>query len=698
MAYDRKQLEEDILENLNKYSDRGIKAVFGEKNTVITIEDTGMTAYLSNTDKASLWDEEIADRMISNMDKIHKEIERFYEYNVGRGANMKCVPSDSENMSLKINIDGNRELSYDLFEENLTVLNERQKMGIMRDELNAVRKEESFERTVRRITRNAEEKGISEEDVKGQIYELMKKFEIVDKAKTEVKSDEEVDWDKVGDTHDVDNPSDVSEVPVKTEVKEAYTKILQKFSDNSMKKELKDIMIKNDNFSKESSVMATKLYDKLEEDLEPLSGTYIGTIAITEDIDRFTLQNITDNGMKLGIATLSEDLSKSFSNDMREYLSLIQKNDKTNADIDMLDSNKISRMITRNPLEEGKTSIFQVYAEDFLKNNLSIEKIENGEIAKYTGGRDDRAVAIVPLKDNTDFEMTFNLLNDTMKKLPDDVTEKTVRAVMDNNTAYEYTSRTSRNEKEGIYSNTDSITAIEDESFATMYVTRNGNPTRTFNTNDNEFMKITVKPLTKLRDEFEKDIRENSGKIVPDDIIVIQDKQNNATVIHDVPNEAIHCINNETLDKLSVKYDGSRKNQAAQKYLDTYLEGNIRGLDDAINIALACDGKTSVVLKPSDTENLEKNPVMEKVMKNDVYKSLITGNNTTTINIVLYEKNGQDMVRINDGNIVQHTNPEAMSDVKYADNIGKLEKMIDKITESTKEYIEKQKNVENIDK
>ena len=698
MAYDRKQLEEDILENLNKYSDRGIKAVFGEKNTVITIEDTGMTAYLSNTDKASLWDEEIADRMISNMDKIHKEIERFYEYNVGRGANMKCVPSDSENMSLKINIDGERELSYDLFEENLTVLNERQKMGIMRDELNAAKKEKSFERTVRRITRNAEEKGMNEEDIKEQIYELMKKFEIVDKAKTEIKSDEEVDWDKVGDMHDVENPSDISEVPVKSEVKEEYTKILQKFSDTSMKKELKDIMVKNDNFSKESSVTATKLYDKLEEDLEPLSGTYIGTITITEDIDRFTLQNITDNGMKLGIATLSEDLSKSFSNDMREYLALIQKNDKTNADIDMLDSNKISRMITRNPLEEGKTSIFQAYAEDFLKNNLSIEKIENGEIAKYTGGRDDRAVAIVPLKDNTDFEMTFNLLNDTMKKLPDDVTEKTVRAVMDNNTAYEYTSRTSRNAKEGVYSNTDSITAIEDESFATMYVTRNGNPTRTFNTNDNEFMKVTVKPLTKLRDEFEKDIRENSGKIIPDDIIIIQDRQNNATVIHDVPNEAIHCINNETLDKLSVKYDGSRKNQVAQKYLDTILEGNIRGLDDAINIALACDGKTSVVLKPSDTENLEKNPVMEKVMKNDIYKSLITGSNTTTINIVLNEKNGQDMVRMNDGDIVQHTNPEALSDVKYADNIGKLEKMIDKITESTKEYIEKQKNVENIDK
>ena len=85
-------------------------------------------------------------------------------------------------------------------------------------------------------------------------------------------------------------------------------------------------------------------------------------------------------------------------------------------------------------------------------------------------------------------------------------------------------------------------------------------------------------------------------------------------------------------------------------------------------------------------------------MKNDIYKSLITGSNTTTINIVLNEKNGQDMVRMNDGDIVQHTNPEALSDVKYADNIGKLEKMIDKITESTKEYIEKQKNVENIEK
>ena len=159
-----------------------------KKNTIIELQNTGMTAYLSDTDKASLWNEEICDRMVSNMYKINNEIEKFYSLNVGREPVIKYLPENSENMSLKISLDGKREFSYDLLSENIEVLNERQKMGIMRDEINEARKEESLERTVRRISRNAEEKGVTEEEVKNQIYEVFKKYEAVEKARVDSKN------------------------------------------------------------------------------------------------------------------------------------------------------------------------------------------------------------------------------------------------------------------------------------------------------------------------------------------------------------------------------------------------------------------------------------------------------------------------------------------------------------------------------
>ena len=695
MAYDKKMLEEDIIANLSKY-DNEITVTFEEKNTIIELQNTGMTAYLSDTDKASLWNEEICDRMVSNMYKINNEIEKFYSLNVGREPVIKYLPENSENMSLKISLDGKREFSYDLLSENIEVLNERQKMGIMRDEINEARKEESLERTVRRISRNAEEKGVSEEEVKTQIYEVFKKYEAVEKARADSKTEAEINWDDIGDNHDVENPSDISKVPVEKEIKHEYAKVLQKFSDKSLNNELKDVMSNDKNTTKESKIIGVTLYDNLEKDLEPLTGTYRGTIIITNDIDRLTLQNITDNGIRLGIETLSEDLSKSFSNDVREYLSLSQKMDKTQEDIEILNANKITRLLSENDLQKEENSIFQVYSKDFLKNNLAIEKLDNGEVAKYTGGREDRVVAIVPLKESENFNITFNLLNDTMKKLPEDVTTRSVRAIMDDGTAYEYSSRSSKNAEKDTYRNTDSITALDGESFNTLYITRNGNPTATFNTNDNKLMRGTIKPLGMLRDEFQKTLPERTDKIIPNEITVVNDKTNNATIVHDIPNDSIHCINNATFDKLSIKYDGARKNQEAQAYLEQVLNNEVTSLDDAINVALSCDGKNSVILKPSDTNNLENNIIMQKFLANDAYKSVIKGGNDTTIGIVVDEKTPDSIIRIKDGEIVQHTNQEALSNIEYTEKVNKLSDMLDTAKNDAVSYV---KNIENsIDK
>lgn len=686
MAYDKKTLEDDILENLKKFDDN-INIIFNNDRTIITLDNIGMTAYLSNDDKNILWNEEYCDKLISHMYKVKSDINSFYKSNIQREPIIKCLPETSDNMSLKILLDNKRELSYDLFNDNFITLTDRQKMGIMRDEINESKKEHSLERTVRRISRNAEEKGVSEEEVKNQIYEVFKKYEAVEKARVDSKTEAEINWDDVGDNHDVENPSDISKAPIEKEIKQEYTKVLQKFSDKLLSNELKDVMSNDKNTTKESKIIGVTLYDNLEKDLEPLTGTYRGTIIITNDIDRLTLQNITDNGIRLGIETLSEDLSKSFSNDMREYLSLNQKVDKTQEDIEILNANKITRLLSDKELKKDENSIFQVYSEDFLKNNLTIEKLDNGEVAKYTGGREDSVVAIVPLKESENFNITFNLLNDTMKKLPEDVTTRSVRATMDDGTAYEYSSRSSKNAEKDTYRNTDSITALDGESFNTLYITRNGNPTATFNTNDNKFMRSTAKPLGMLRDEFQKTLPERTDKIIPNEITVVNDKLNNATIVHDIPNDSIHCINNATFDKLSIKYDGARKNQEAQAYLENVLNNYVTSLDDAINVALGCDGKNSVILKPSDTINLENNIIMQKCLANDAYKSVIKGENNTTIGIVVDEKTPDSIVRIKDGEIVQHTNQEALSNIEYTEKINKLSDILDTTKKDAVSYV-----------
>lgn len=170
------------------------------------------------------------------------------------------------------------------------------------------------------------------------------------------KTEAEINWDDIGDNHDVENPEDISKAPIEKEIKQEYTKVLQKFSDKSLNNELKDVMSNDKNTTKESKIIGVTLYDNLEKDLEPLTGTYRGTIIITNDIDRLTLQNITDNGIRLGIETLSEDLSKSFSNDVREYLSLNQKMDKTQEDIEILNANKITRLLIEYTEKVNKLS------------------------------------------------------------------------------------------------------------------------------------------------------------------------------------------------------------------------------------------------------------------------------------------------------------------------------------------------------
>lgn len=293
MAYDKKTLEDDILENLKKFDDN-INIIFNNERTIITSDNIGMTAYLSNDDKNILWNEEYCDKLISHMYKVKSDINSFYKSNIQREPIIKCLPETSDNMSLKILLDNKRELSYDLFNDNFITLTDRQKMGIMRDEINEARKEQSLERTVRRISRNAEEKGVSEEEVKTQIYEVFKKYEAVEKARVDSKTEAEINWDDIGDNHDVENPEDISKAPIEKEIKQEYAKVLQKFSDKSLNNELKDVMSNDKNTTKESEIIGVTLYDNLEKDLEPLTGTYRGTIIITNDIDRLTLQNITD--------------------------------------------------------------------------------------------------------------------------------------------------------------------------------------------------------------------------------------------------------------------------------------------------------------------------------------------------------------------------------------------------------------------
>ena len=197
MAYTREQLKEDITENFKKHEH--IKVTFDDNLSKVIIADRKNKIYgvFSDEDSREMWNEELCDRVASNLDKVAVDIRNFYKHNVGETPNMHAASPEASNMSLKIVINDKKILNYDLFDENIEPLNERQKMGIIREHESEKEKESSLENTARRITRNAKLNKTPENEVKEQIYELVKKYTLVENSIPD-KTQGAFPWEKIG--------------------------------------------------------------------------------------------------------------------------------------------------------------------------------------------------------------------------------------------------------------------------------------------------------------------------------------------------------------------------------------------------------------------------------------------------------------------------------------------------------------------
>lgn len=669
MAYTREQLKEDITENFKKHEH--IKVTFDDNLSKVIIADRKNKIYgvFSDEDSREMWNEELCDRVASNLDKVAVDIRNFYKHNVGETPNMHAASPEASNMSLKIVINDKKILNYDLFDENIEPLNERQKMGIIREHESEKEKESSLENTARRITRNAKLNNTPENEVKEQIYELVKKYTLVENSIPD-KTQGTFPWEKIGKTHSIENPSDISEAARDfPEVAKNYKKEQEKFDTPSEKSvdfltkttSEKDVEVENrtnesfnkviDDILNVSDGNRAKAIVSIQREGKSKNVGFLG-----KD-DRTLLQDIAHNAKKLGIPKLSEDIAREFSNSIVEYASIAGKENKTKEDIDIQKSSRITLLMEDDKKNFESGSMFAEFAKDYIERNVSVEKYKDGYKASYTSPSEKEVVITVPLKFETSFEDTFKTLSDTMKELPEDI-NRSVIARFPDGSSYDYSSRPPREMDDIVYRNTDSITATHGDSFATVFITRKGNPTMTFNTNDNVHMEEEGKTLYELRDKFVEDLAKNSEKEIPYEITISEDKPEKAVIIHDIPNQAVHYIEMDTFDKMSIKYDGARKNQEAQSYMDNILKGEVTTAQDAFNVAIRCDGKNSVVVKPSNGGNIDGSPITRKLVALDMLRHNLENNSSLLINIVPEESRPTDMIRVSNGEIVQELNPD----------------------------------------
>ena len=79
---------------------------------------------------------------------------------------------------------------------------------------------------------------------------------------------------------------------------------------------------------------------------------------------------------------------------------------------------------------------------------------------------------------------------------------------------------------------------------------------------------------------------------------------------------------------------------------------------DAFNVAIRCDGKNSVVVKPSNGDNIDGSPITRKLVALDMLRHNLENNSSLLINIVPEESRPTDMIRVSNGEIVQELNPD----------------------------------------
>ena len=628
MAYTKEQRNNDIIENFEVYADYSIefkKDVDGKDCLILTDDKTGLQAGFSEENLIYLATEDYCDTVVKNMGKVSKDINSLYARN-----NAKCEPIMTARIdepiklddltSMKLNLNGSHTFSYDLLSEDFKPLPDRIKETLTREILT---ENINIEKEPVRIKSVGDDgKPLTPEQEAKEIENVLGKIEPFNKNDIEEQKEaaEFLYPTKENSGFDVNkNELDVTQFLTTAYADTDFDLVAEKF--NHKKQGFSDL-------------------PEISPDIKVFSNT---------DRDVFVLANADASASKYGLHGIGDKIQSQFEKDYTQYAILSNKQNKTDEDLQVLASNKFAKAINE---KDPPMSTFEKYVADYVKDNIDIRKINDVDAVKFTDIHRSIAVAKVDFYDYS-LDEVVNSVNKYSKLFPD-VDDKVIIMENEDGTQFEYKSaKTVKTGKDDLYRNTDTISFIDknDDTFATMYITRSGNPTMTVNTNNNELLKEHFSDLKTLRNAIFKDMQGQSLDF-PDDVTI--NEVGKEIFITDKEAQMVHYIDSDTMNKSHISYK-NKNNAPAQEYVESQFY-SITSLGDYGKLARMTTGVNAVEIKPFEiNDSVASIPVFKEIVGKDLKEHALQDKadlkkSKMTVNIVLDDKdNYNSRLRLRDG-------------------------------------------------
>lgn len=628
MAYTKEQRNNDIIENFETYADCSIefkKDVDGKDCLILTDDKTGLQAGFSEENLIYLATEDYCDTVVKNMGKVSKDINSLYARN-----NAKCEPIMTARIdepirlddltSMKLNLNGSHTFSYDLLSEDFKPLPDRIKETLTREILT---ENINIEKEPIKIKSAGDDgKPLTPEQEAKEIENVLGKIEPFNKNDIEEQKEaaEFLYPTKENSGFDVNkNELDVTQFLTTAYADTDFDLVAEKF--NHKKQGFSDL-------------------PEISPDIKVFSNT---------DRDVFVLANADASASKYGLHGIGDKIQSQFEKDYTQYAILSNKQNKTDEDLQVLASNKFAKAINE---KDPAMSTFEKYVADYVKDNIDIRKINDVDAVKFTDIHRSIAVAKVDFYDYS-LDEVVNSVNKYSKLFPD-VDDKVIIMENEDGTQFEYKSaKTVKTGKDDLYGNTDTISFIDknDDTFATMYITRSGNPTMTVNTNNNELLKEHFSDLKTLRNAIFKDMQGQSLDF-PDDVTI--NEVGKEIFITDKEAQMVHYIDSDTMNKSHISYK-NKNNAPAQEYVDSQFY-SITSLEDYGKLARMTTGVNAVEIKPFEiNDSVASIPVFKEIVGKDLKEHALQDKaelkkSKMTVNVVLDDKdNYNSRLRLRDG-------------------------------------------------
>ena len=628
MAYTKEQRNNDIIENFETYADYSIefkKDVDGKDCLILTDDKTGLQAGFSEENLIYLATEDYCDTVVKNMSKVSKDINSLYARN-----NAKCEPIMTARVdepirlddltSMKLNLNGSHTFSYDLLSEDFKPLPDRIKETLTREILTENINIEKEPIRIKSVGDNG--KPLTPEQEAKEIENVLGKIEPFNKNDIEEQKEaaEFLYPTKENSGFDVNkNELDVTQFLTTAYADTDFDLVAEKF--NHKKQGFSDL-------------------PEISPDVKVFSNT---------DRDVFVLANADASASKYGLHGIGDKIQSQFEKDYTQYAILSNKQNKTDEDLQVLASNKFAKAINE---KDPAMSAFEKYVADYVKDNIDIRMINDVEAVKFTDIHRSIAVAKVDFYDYS-LDEVVNSVKKYSKLFPD-VDDKVIIMENEDGTQFEYKSaKTVKTGKDDLYRNTDTISFIDknDDTFATMYITRSGNPTMTVNTNNNQLLDEHFTKLKTLRNAIFKDMQEQSLDF-PNDVTI--NEVGKEIFITDKEAQIVHYIDTDTMNKSHISYK-NKNNAPAQEYIESQFYG-IKSLEDYGKLARMTTGVNAVEIKPFEiNDSVASIPVFKEIVGKDLKEHALQDNadlkkSKMTVNVVLDDKdNYNSRLRLRDG-------------------------------------------------